>query len=47
MYKFQWKLTAKDVVNYTEEFPDNGRFFFLKPWFIAKAEDYRKSKRPQ
>ncbi|KYN09665.1 Protein Dom3Z [Trachymyrmex cornetzi] len=47
MYKFQWQPTAKDVVNYTEEPPDNGRFFFLEPWFIAKAEDYIKSKRPQ
>ncbi|XP_011052960.1 PREDICTED: decapping and exoribonuclease protein-like [Acromyrmex echinatior] len=47
MYKFQWHPTAKDVVNYTEEPPDNERFFFLKPWFIAKAEKYRKSKRPQ
>ncbi|KYN35186.1 Protein Dom3Z [Trachymyrmex septentrionalis] len=44
MYKFQWELTDKDVVKYTEESPNNERFFFLKPWFITEAEDYRKSK---
>jgi len=42
MYKFHWKPSAKDVVNYSEEAPDNEKYFFLKPWFVDKAEEYRK-----
>lgn len=42
MYKFHWKPSAKDVVNYSEEAPANEMYRFLKPWFIDKAEEYSK-----
>ncbi|XP_077275402.1 decapping and exoribonuclease protein-like isoform X1 [Temnothorax americanus] len=41
MYKFHWKTSAKNVINYSEEAPDNEIYFFLKPWFVDKAEKYR------
>lgn len=42
IYKFHWKPSAKDVVTYSEGAPNNERYFFMKPWFVDKAEDYRK-----
>lgn len=41
MYKFEWKPAARNTINYSEEAPDSERYFFLKPWFINKAEEYR------
>ncbi|KYN33280.1 Protein Dom3Z [Trachymyrmex septentrionalis] len=42
MYKFRWTSFIRDVVSYTEEAPDNERYTFLQPWFVAKAEEYRR-----
>ncbi|XP_011161736.1 decapping and exoribonuclease protein [Solenopsis invicta] len=42
MYKFHWNPSTKNVVNYNEEAPDHEKYFFLKPWFVDKAEEYKK-----
>jgi len=42
IYKFYWTSHNKDQVYYNEEFPDNEKYTFLKPWFLDKAEEYRK-----
>ncbi|XP_028046754.1 decapping and exoribonuclease protein isoform X2 [Monomorium pharaonis] len=42
MYKFHWKPSTKNVINYSEEAPDNEKYDFLKPWYIDKVEQYRK-----
>ncbi|KYN08872.1 Protein Dom3Z [Trachymyrmex cornetzi] len=42
MYKFRWAPFIRNVVSYTEEAPDNERYFFLQPWFVDKAEKYRR-----
>lgn len=41
MYKFS-KSCNKIIVNYNEEAPDNEMYLFLKPWFIDRAEKYRR-----
>lgn len=47
MYKFHWKPSVKNIVNYHEEAPNNEKYFFLKPWFVDKAEEYRRKYRNQ
>ncbi|XP_011693168.1 PREDICTED: decapping and exoribonuclease protein-like [Wasmannia auropunctata] len=42
MYKFYWMPLAKNVVNYSEEAPNNEKYFFLKQWFVHKADECRR-----
>ncbi|EZA50166.1 Protein Dom3Z [Ooceraea biroi] len=41
MYKFHWNSSTRNIISYNEEAPDNETYFFLKSWFISKAEEYR------
>ncbi|XP_024882919.1 uncharacterized protein LOC112461773 [Temnothorax curvispinosus] len=48
IYKFHRqpvKETNKEVLplELTEEAPNNEMYLFLKPWFVAKAEEYRRT----
>ncbi|XP_012217607.1 decapping and exoribonuclease protein-like [Linepithema humile] len=38
IYKFHWNPRTKDIVNYTEEAPDNENYIFLKE-FVKKVEE--------